>query len=63
MNAQPSSVKHVAAASTEHVLDRFANKINLNALDASATSAPRYTGRDDRATVEQASLNRFLANQ
>lgn len=53
VNAQPTSSKNAGAASGEHVLDRFANKINLTVLDASAESAPRFTGRDDRATVEQ----------
>ena len=53
INAQPSASKPVGATSSEHVLDRFSNRINLAVLDSSATSAPRFTGRDDRATVEQ----------
>jgi RIO kinase 1 len=52
-NTQPISVRDCLAQPREHLLDRYRDRINLNQLDRAAESAPRHTGRDDRATVEQ----------
>jgi len=52
-NKQPVSHRVAVAQPREHLLDRYRDRINLDSLDAAATSAPRHTGRDDRATVEQ----------
>lgn len=52
-NRQPVALKDIHAQPREHMLDRYKDKINVQALEAKAVSANRHTGRDDRATVEQ----------
>jgi len=34
-------------------LDRYGDRVNVDLLEARTAAAPRHTGRDDRATVEQ----------
>lgn len=53
-NRQPSSLRSATQQPKEHVLDKYANRIDLSLMEAkAATGVTRHTGRDDRATVEQ----------